>query len=557
MFRWILLLVVVTLLVGFAWYLVGGGQPVGSGAMVARSDPLSPSPAGPSAPGLDAHSDPASERGLADIPGGSGTGSARVSANRPIQVHVVHAEDSSPFAHVQLTFLDREGVRGWREAWPEASQRSALMASGSRVTSDAFGRLELPRTTSGALTVRRPGFWGELEWDGTPSEHLVLSVETERHLYVQVVDDRGRPMTGVPVSIIGGDTVLTRRTSSPDGSAEFKRLWEAFSGAPADSSCRVTFGFPCGELPEVSIDPRHPPAKLRLVLPSVGSISVLVTDERGEPLQEVVNLSLGQIELRAGERVFRGIATQRVVAGRTSFDRVGVRAPIALRLDGSRERPPVTSEHTGPELPGQERTIQLSWTQRHSILVGRSVADDGTPLMRRRGEAYLRTATGLQPAPTFTSDEEGRFRMVVEEPWKEGERREVVVILVPESNGPPLDARLDISRALPDGVSKVGDLVFQPRPTLVSGFVKDGKGRPLFRAMLRVELVDGPLGEPTEQIASDRQGAFTLHGRSEASELRLVVSHRGYQTLTRDGVRVGSVDLEIVLQAGGDAPRER
>ena len=564
MSRRILLLLVATLLVGGAWYL-GGGEPVG--VVEAPSDPLSPSPVGlpdPSAPRLDANPDPASDRSLAETPGGTRAGSTRVPVSGPIEVHVVHAEDGSPFPHVQLTFLDRERVRGWREAWSEPRRRSALKASGSRVSSDARGRLELLHTTSGVLTVRLLGFSGELEWDGKPSEHLVLSVETEHNLHVQVVDDSGRPMTGVPVVVIGkGETVLTRlnrRTSLPDGIAEFKRLREVFSWAPAGSSCRVTFGFPCGNPPGVTIDPRHPPAEtLRLVLPSVGSISVLVTDERGEPLQEVVNLSLGEIELRNGKRVFRGIATQRVVAGRTSFDRVGVRAPIALRLDGSRERPPVTSEHTGPDLPGQERTIKLAWTERHPILVGQSVHDDGTPLVRRRGRVYLRTAAGLQPAPPFTSDDKGRFRMVVEQPWKQGQRREVVVILVPDSNEPPLDARLDISHALPGGVSEVGRLVFHARPTLVSGIVKDRKGRPLFGAMLRVELVDGPLGEPTAQIAkaSDRRGAFTLHGRSEASELRLVVSRRGYQTLTRDGVRPGSVGLEIVLEAGVDGPRKR
>jgi hypothetical protein len=135
----------------------------------------------------------------------------------------------------------------------------------------------------------------------------------------------------------------------------------------------------------------------------------------------------------------------------------------------------------------------------------------------------------------------------------------MVVILAPDSNEPPLDARLDIFHAVPGGVSRVGRLVFHARPVLVSGIVKDREGRPLFGAMLRVELVDGPLGEPTAQIAkaSDRRGGFTLHGRIEGPELRLVVSRRGYRPLTRDGVRPGSVGLQIVLEANGDAVRKR
>lgn len=549
MARWTSLLLAVAGLLALAWV---AGRP--SSPESIRSPASIRAPAGVDPAGSEGVRPPDSSG--ARIVAAPGELPTRVESAGPIEVRVVHARGGRPFPGAHLTFLDRERAPGWRAVWDDSAARARFLREhGRAVIADAQGGLRLPATGSGVLALSTPGWFGERAWERAPTGPILLRAGREAGLAVQVLDARGRPQPDVPLAVVrrsdGLDRILvTRTTAAATGLATFDHLRRLLVGDGA-TEFALTFAFPLVDPPRISLDPGALPGEtLRLELPPTGPVRVRVLDERRRPLREVVDVILGRMVNLGGERVFEAGLHQRLVQGETRFRHVGVGVTLALRLAGSPERPPLTSEHPGPARAGAEALCVVSWKDRYPAIVARAVLEGGGSLANRRGRYVVTGGGGGKGGPPISTDAGGRFRVVISEPWEQGDERFLEAKLFPRDGEAPLVARLDLSHPLPPGDHDLGTALFRPLPAVVSGRVTDPAGIPLFGAHVRAEVPIGQGWQALRDLAatSDRDGGFTIYGETQASELRLRCLRRGYEEGILGPVRPGSSGLELVIE---------
>ena len=193
----------------------------------------------------------------------------------------------------RVTFLDRGAQDGWEKAWQNPATRKAfLRARGQTLVADATGILLVPRTSSGALSAQVRGYYGELEWSELPRETLRLTLAPPTVLTVQLVDGHGKPISNAMVVLTVErdgvrETLQKQKTTGSKAIAMFRRLELTFGSFEPDEQLRVEPGFPCPGDPHLKIDPHALPTEVqRLIVGDTGSLRVLVTDERGRPLEE-------------------------------------------------------------------------------------------------------------------------------------------------------------------------------------------------------------------------------------------------------------------------------
>lgn len=562
MAKWLVLLLVAAGLLAGAWLATGGGGTRGA---------LETAPAitqGPAAAPRAAHEERTGDPRIEAAPSAEDAveelfDPVRSAAASEVEVRVVDA-DGRPIPGARLVFVDRSAVDGWRDAWTSAAGRDALVRRhGRRHVADAGGRALVPFTTSGAVVGREPDVWGEAEWSAAPDGPVELLLGAEVDLQVRVVDPHGRPRDGVRVSIVCEDRaetteVLWRETSAPLGVARFTKLRRVLRSYPSGARFFATLPVPCADPPRVAVDPLAIPGELQeLVMPATGRLHVRVVDERGAPVEELAEITLGTVRRQGDEELFQPAVQHRLVQGEATFPHVGVGAALAVKLDGSRDRPPLVSKATGPSRAGAEERLVIEWTDRYPAVVGRAVLAGGDVLVQHRGRCVL-TGEPEGAEPHVATDQHGAFRIVIKGASREGSERRLEVTLFTLSGEPPLRATLELPRLAAGRDVELGDVVFHPLPPLVSGTVRDGDGAPVLGAHLRIDERAGTDWRPAPELSasSDTAGRFTVYGESEASELRLSALRRGYQAAEVTPVRPGTSGLEVVLRAAGAVGRE-
>jgi len=514
-------------------------------------------------------------------PEGGGQGDQRVAENAQTRVSVTHS-DGAPFPGVRLVFLDRTKVRGWEKQWDDGrARRTFIRSKGAGFESDGTGQVFIPRTLSGVLCTRNPGLHGEWEWQGSaPLEHT-FAVSSISDLHLRVVDSSGRPHSAVAVVLereLKGDhlPVLSGMSTAPGGAVLFPAVRRSLGDPSPGSRFTATFGFPCKNPPRVAFDAfALPEEPLVLTLPPMGSLRVRVYNESGVLMDESVDVSLGRLD-SAG--VFEGLTSQRLIGGEAVFGHVGVGTRLAVRLGGSRKRPPLIEEISGPVSDGAEEVVIIKWEQLYPVVVGRAVRDGGQVLSSQRGRYTLDRGQGLIGGPPLTTDGEGRFRIVLSSPPERGmggavgaepDRQEAFQLeaaLFSTAGQAPYEA-VRTFRVPDSGMEyDLGDLVFHMRPLLASGRVTDQEGGALLGVHVRAEEQapkDKRWSPVRDQSAvTDYEGKYTIHGTPSGLPLRLVAMKRGFRTMTLAGFSHGSSAVDIVLHlagspGSGDGKRDR
>lgn len=565
--RWLPLVLLALASAGGAWWLVRDTSSETRADLPSLPEAVTKRPRGadPGVPDpLDSHPDPARLRREEVVAPAlaPGSGPKREAVQRgEIEVRVVLAETGAPVPQASVTFLDRQANPDWTRSWSEPGQRKQfLLKNGRTLLADAEGRVRVPETESGVLTSRLVGYHGILEWATLPSAGAVLELEPEVDLRVRVLDDGGRPRSGVEVVLMrdrGGAPapVLKRRSSGADAIATFPRIRQLIGDPASPSRFTITFGFPCMDPPRIELDGDVAlDETIDLRMPATGRVVVRVLDETGGPLKEVANATLGPSLDPSGRPIQYSATPMRIVGGRATFPFVGVGSTFEVRLDGSRDRPPLKDVGRGPNRPGEEREIVLSWEERHPVLVGRAVSATGEPLVQRRGRFQIRRGTRAYAGPTLTTDGSGAFRIVID-----ASRGPVVGAVVEASlysarGEAPLETSIPLDRMLGGGETAIGDVRFLPQPELVSGQVVDPSGTPLFGVHVRAEVEDDEGDwEPQRELAAttDRDGRFTIHGRHAAPRLKVVAVRQGYEEARGGPVAIGASGLRLVLHPRG------
>jgi hypothetical protein len=458
-----------------------------------------------------------------------------------------------------------------------------LAALGRTHRADTAGRLRLPLPADRSLLAAEDGdefALAELvpQTEGPPEDRVVrLALAPSHELTIEVVDEAGRPLAGVPVSLRFSDENFSfdflRALTGADGVARMKHalaFLEA-SGPGADMPCSAAIVTPQREPVQQRLDLEHPPADpVRLVMPASGTVEVEVVRSDGAAAEEGQLVFLSRPQHTAeddddffipGLPGFDSVAA-RVAGGRAVFGFVGLGLDLQATTvygdapESSRVRA------RGPERAGETALLRLVESLDYPVLAGRLLGPDSAPLAGLRAEFHVAAEEdvfGIGSAHATVTAADGGFRLALPShariPTAQPAEFRIGAgaaagALVAEFELPPLVA----------GENALGDLRAREAAVLVSGRVVGAGGAPVPGATLcPMEWVQWDEDDPTDGTWLDEwdksrdagpDGSFVFYGDPPAAGLRLAVSAPGF--LGREvEAAPGTRDLLIRLDAGG------
>jgi hypothetical protein len=295
-------------------------------------------------------------------------------------------------------FSDENGEVAWKH-WPQ----SVLVAAGS------YGEL---RAEASAITGFAKVTWrspdGRAGFVSDAREELLLF--PDRALEIQVVDSTGAPREGIKVRLVGDRAVVQRSWQTLDPSdpapAERSRLtkdmWRgvtagargvariehaddalsAFYEAVRDGvqvSVFADLDFPAPAA-AVRIDPQLWPVEpVRLVLPQLGSLTVIVLDAGGRPTRERVKVlvdSAAQGQERSSQRIGEGV----LASGRITIGDVPLSLPLSVNISFYGRRAALHRQIDGPTAAQPDVELVVQESPPTPVLAGRILDAAGAPL---------------------------------------------------------------------------------------------------------------------------------------------------------------------------------
>jgi hypothetical protein len=220
--------------------------------------------------------DGASEAAKRDVPDSADTVRVIVvdaAAGRPVPgatVWLVSSDD-----------IDRDELK--REPASPEDPADLFVRFGRELRADGRGEVRVPRGLVGAAVAAWSGrLFGSRGLRDAGEEPVLLEMSEQRTLVVQVVDEGGRPMAGVPVAFrIRGEGFqndpVSATTVSPDGTAELGIVdhFMKRGGAPGDLRFSVAATVPLATMAETPIVPESWSGEpLCIVLPPTGRVVV-------------------------------------------------------------------------------------------------------------------------------------------------------------------------------------------------------------------------------------------------------------------------------------------
>ena len=479
----------------------------------------------------------------------------------------------------------REGapVVGAEVAWASPEELSAIRGEpdyverakrvGHRAETDAAGLARIPALGERALVVAWSGAWLAMRSLGAeaPEQPLELELQLDRTLRVRVVDPLHAPVRGVTVRarlMAGRVEHMNREVTGADGLVAFRHLGVGTGFGhgldPALASGKLTldgvFTTPVEAAFSLSALPAEP---IELVLPACGSVVVEVRDEHGQPVTHAaryVQLERARAD-QSGTQIYgnRENVERELEDGVARFAHVGLDLELEAALDDRPAHEPVETVFAGPRRMGEELHATLTLRGPQTVLLLRVLHPSGEPLRGAEVEAPLTRAMGggtISDGNTLRTDEEGRARMPLNEPWSEGTTL-TMRLGYTDPAGERATAELDLSRPFPSGVSELGDVRLAWKLPLVAGRVVDAQGAPVAGGMAQVETSHerGPGQEPswyTRFWASiEQDGRFAVHEEPPGGALRLTVENDAFMPSAPVEFAPGARELVVVLQRGG------
>ena len=432
------------------------------------------------------------------------------------------------------------------------------------------------------LAARKGRLFGLLPPKDIQGPPLKVEISPRRELLVQVVDQGGNPLAGVPVGVgLAGDDFhnfpLREVTQGPKGIARFRHL-DFFSRMeiPSGRKGLVSLQVPMKKAVEKEFDlrklPRNP---LVLTLPPTGRVEVYVQGPEG-PISdgEALVTLLAVPEEEDGPPTFSEFQAQMaplvpVKEGKALFPFVGLELTLQVSAVKIRKRQegmmshPETVKGPGPVAPGQTVFFRLSLLRKEVLLTGRLLLPSGKPAARVSLRWTLETkneGNSSSSSSTLETDEKGRFRFTLEDGKFHGGTRTLTLLLTRGGGGKPLEAKVDLSREFYPGENDLGDVRLAGLPLLLAGKVVDPKGKPIqgARVLVQEKRTFDPEGKhffwdpiPKLSTRTDKEGRFAVVGESQSSEL--MVSAVKFPWVQAKWVHVspGEEGLVLVLRKGG------
>jgi len=519
--------------------------------------------------------DPVLERVTLDLPEAGPTATYGEPVEEGILVTVVDGSNEELLPTAEVMVLDTGVVdeRALQMQLTQAPDFEALFRDlGITYRTNDQAQVMIPEPIGDLVIAGRTDTHFNFAFDvDTSSGELTLRLNPIELLAIKVVDGAGHPVEHAPVSLRTRSGFFTqdlmRELTDQDGIARLK-LFDLLKTMLAQEGVFAALLVLTPEPVEVAIDflklPEEPPV---LVLPEVGQVEVRVVDEEGKASQEDYLVDLAIIDptqVRSDTsgpghwedpldhitaKTHRGIAPFPLVA----FDQHLKVA--AVSMDGERKAEVLGP---GPVRGGGKISFTLAPKIESPILIGRVVNTEGMVGRNLNLESKLESqSNGNRSSSTsqLRTDEDGRFRMVLEEKWNGDGTRALILGMKATKRKPRRELRVELNRTFGPGEHELGDLVLEVPPLLASGVIFGADEHPLPGANVRPEIKTY-YGKGQEnfywngiwnlQTDARKDGSFEIRGSVEAGEYRLLISDDEHLATYQDIV-LGQAGIQIHL----------
>lgn len=494
-----------------------------------------------------------------------------------ILVSVVDGESSEPLPTAQVIVLDT-GVVDERELQAQLGSspdfEALFLYLGVTYPTDDKGQVMIPEPVGDLVIAGRTDTHFNFAFDfDTDSGEVTLRLNPIRLLAVKVVDGNGLPVEGAPVSLRMRSGFFTqdlmRAESNREGIASLKLFDLLFTRLGNEDVLAALLVLTPNPV-ETPIDfnnlPEEPPV---LVLPEAGQVEVHIVNAEGELQTEdyMVNLAIiDPNEVRSNssgpdhwEEPLEHLAG-RASNGKAYFPLVAFGQHLEVRvvsMDGERRE---VINGPGPVRGGKPVVFTLSPAVKHPILIGRVLNAEGMVGKNLNLDTRIKQKSQNGSSThnaSLRTDEEGRFRFLLDEEFEPGSTRSLTLIMKPTKRKPMRSVKIDLSRSFGPGEHDLGDLVVMIPPLVASGVVLNADGEPLRKAKVKPERkhywgedADNFYWSGYWELRTDTEsdGSFKIHGEFEAGEYRLQVSHDDHSITTKE-INLGSADVLIQMEA--------
>lgn len=499
-----------------------------------------------------------------------------------IVVRVVDKDTGAAVPGAEVFWCDEPGQEAFGTDITRTSLQRSLLSRwtelvaeliGWSTTTDSDGAAKITCKGWTTIAARHDGKYGTLNVAETmlkPTNGFVLQIAADRSLRVRVVDDRGEPAAGVPVSIgcfgDGGEpsfiwnwgpsaitdadgtttihhlqrveTTIAEETST--GSERPKGEWRVFAmlAGHAEASAPVSIDAPTADTVE-------------LHLPPCGRVRARV-EIAGVPRRSVDEIFLAWQHDEENE----GFGSHPAAAlpdaeGWAHFAHIPLNARFAAY---TQDAGGMQAEFTGPVQRDQEVTVVLGPPAASVMLRGRLLQSTNEPLRSRQ---FTLDVTGTQRQQWFDlrTDPNGVFTVSLGEAM-EDDRVDHLWFDVKRDGAPPLRATV-ANRLLRVGIDDLGDLLLHEEAPFCSGRLMSGDVP--FTKKIECQVwhwIAGPDGRadwqpvPGARYHREEDGRFSFRGEAPPGRYRLTVEASLVLPMEPVEFSPGVTDLVVQVDPG-------
>ena len=395
---------------------------------------------------------------------------------------------------------------------------------------------------------------------------LTLELEALEEIAVRVVDQRGRPVSGLPVSTSAwrGDLNHGATVAGWTDRKGIAYVRSRFMGQVVVESLTVGVVFVGDEsvVETVDLSDGLPEDLVELQMPPFGQIKAILYDEDGKPSTKVRRATIEIVERFGEKHRYESWSAPIVDPDGVTFPAVALNqdVKIQLRLEDSHQQ--VTVEGAGPRQP-REMTILTPEAGPKAVteptLSVRVLDSSGEPVKAEElGVAFV--DGDYARAFTRRTDKEGQLDIVV--PSRHRESDGVWVYIMRRGLGDESVSLGGMSFALPDetpsGRLELGDRKLEEEPVRLAGQVVDLNGQPVSGVEIKADRIfrrsssswSGDAKFIGQVGHTDADGKFELrHVFDEMGDLEIELE--GHYVKDMPGWALGDVDVKFVVAPAG------
>ncbi len=505
-----------------------------------------------------------------------------------LDFRIVSEQDSSPLAGATVYFASEDVLAQELRKTHNGDLEQQLHDVGQRYTADAEGVVRLPGSQHGGWVCARLGsLWGGRRVQEDEPAPRVVELMEDRALFVNVMDQDGLRMAGVPLTLLGSTPV---ESTSIFGTAngESRSLWR---GKSTDSDTEPTIRhlghvlskwpgrpsadwilraeIPTWPQPEVELDLSAPELQpVELVLAPVGGLEVHLAMPGGVGDQPAGRYWLNTTERVTGRKPQRNTSSSVsgvFKSGTFTIPNVGLNQLYELSITGWDKTLKTSLDGSatfeGPSEDEPLTRVEIDLALKGLRCTGRLLDADGEPVTEGSARFTIKPledSSHSQNIRFFSTGSDGEFDFswsisLPETDWK-------LVLLVEGGDGRWHEGEFQFDS--PNGA--LGDLRLQSAPLLAAGHVIDEDGAAVAGA--KVGIAFGPIkldGEPGEKTnmgwityyrtplrmfggTTDEDGAFRIFGSPQRDELSLAATGDEVMPAELVAFEPGAEGLEVL-----------